>query len=99
MALISADFQDVLKLTGRGVKNRLDIITSGVIRVMNVNPELISPCGLYCGVCAVYMAHRDNNDKFKERLVTLYKGEVPGKGILPNSGAPRAGARGTCGAA
>jgi hypothetical protein len=85
MALISADFPDVLRLTGRGVKTKLDAITSGVIRIMNVNPELISPCGLYCGVCAVYMAHRDNNNKFKERLVTLYKGEVPGKGILPNS--------------
>ncbi len=52
---------------------------------MKINPDFISPCGLYCGVCAIYIAHRDNNQKFKERLVSLYKGEVPGKGTLPNS--------------
>jgi len=52
---------------------------------MTVNPDLVAPCGLYCGVCAVYIAHRDNNLKFKERLVNLYRGEVPGKGKLPNS--------------
>ena len=51
---------------------------------MQINPDLVSPCGLYCGVCAIYIAHRDNNQKFKERLVTLYKGGVPGKGMLPN---------------
>ncbi len=52
---------------------------------MKTNPELISPCGLYCGVCAIYIAHRDNNEKFKERLASLYKGGVSGKGALPNS--------------
>ena len=51
---------------------------------MTINPDLVSPCGLYCGVCAIYIAHRDNNQKFKERLVNLYKGGVSGKGILPN---------------
>ena len=34
---------------------------------MTVNPDLVSPCGLYCGVCAIYIAHRENNQKFKER--------------------------------
>ena len=52
---------------------------------MKINPDLISPCGLYCGVCAIYIAHRDNNQKFKERLVGLYMGQVSGKGTLPNS--------------
>jgi len=52
---------------------------------MKINPDFVSPCGLYCGVCAIYIAHRDNNPKFKERLVNLYKGEVPGMGKLPNS--------------
>ena len=52
---------------------------------MEIKKELVAPCGLYCGVCAIYMAHRDNNQKFKERLVNLYKGEVPGKGVLPNA--------------
>ena len=52
---------------------------------MKIYPDFISPCGLYCGVCAIYIAHRDNNHKFKERLVTLYQGQVSGKGKLPNS--------------
>ena len=52
---------------------------------MKINPNLIAPCGLYCGVCAIYIAHRDNNYKFKERLANLYKGNVAGKGTLPNS--------------
>jgi len=52
---------------------------------MKVNPDLVAPCGLYCGVCAVYMAHRDNNQKFKERLLQVYQGKVPGKGKLPNA--------------
>lgn len=52
---------------------------------MSINPNFISPCGLYCGVCAIYMAHRDNNTKLKERLVNLYKGGTPGKGTLPQS--------------
>lgn len=52
---------------------------------MAINPDFVSPCGLYCGVCAIYMAHRDNNQKLKERLAGLYKGEVSGKGTLPNS--------------
>jgi len=59
--------------------------TSGVTRAVATNPDFISPCGLYCGVCAIYIAYRDNNSKLKERLVNLYKGGTPGKGILPNS--------------
>jgi hypothetical protein len=50
-----------------------------------MNQELISPCGLYCGVCAIYIAHRDDNQKLKERLVNLYKGGTPGKGTLPHA--------------
>jgi len=34
--------------------------------------QLAAPCGLYCGVCAIYLAHRDDNLKFKERLTGLY---------------------------
>lgn len=52
---------------------------------MTINPNFVSPCGLYCGVCAIHIADRDNNEKFKERLVGLYKGGTPGKGTLPNS--------------
>jgi hypothetical protein len=52
---------------------------------MPINPNFIAPCGLYCGVCAIHMAGRDNNSKFQERLVNLYKGGIDGKGTLPNS--------------
>ncbi len=52
---------------------------------MVVNPDYLSPCGLYCGVCAIHIAGRDNNRKFQERLVSLYQGDIPGKGTLPNS--------------
>jgi hypothetical protein len=52
---------------------------------VSINQDFIAPCGLYCGVCAIYIAHRDNNQTFKERLVNLFKGGVPGKGKLPNS--------------
>jgi hypothetical protein len=34
--------------------------------------DLAAPCGLYCGVCSIYVAHRDDNLKFKERLTTVY---------------------------
>ena len=38
-----------------------------------VKKELLSPCGLYCGVCSIYIAHRDNNAKFKQILLPIYK--------------------------
>jgi len=34
--------------------------------------QLMAPCGLYCGVCGVYIATRDKNDKFKAALGNLY---------------------------
>ena len=49
---------------------------------MRINPDFIAPCGLYCGVCAVYIADRDNNEKFKQRLAMVYNGDIPGKGKL-----------------
>ena len=36
---------------------------------MEINPDYAAPCGLYCGVCAIQLAHRENNQKFKEVLV------------------------------
>ena len=36
------------------------------------NKEIMAPCGLYCGVCGVYIATRDNNEKFKAILGKLY---------------------------
>lgn len=39
---------------------------------MEVKKEWCAPCGLYCGVCAILIADRDDNQKFKERLTTVY---------------------------
>jgi hypothetical protein len=36
------------------------------------NRDLMAPCGLYCGVCGVYIATRDNNEKFKTVMANLY---------------------------
>lgn len=32
----------------------------------------MAPCGLYCGTCGVYIATRDNNEKFKRVMGKLY---------------------------
>jgi hypothetical protein len=39
---------------------------------MEDKKKLAAPCGLYCGVCAIYIAHKENNPKFKERLPSIY---------------------------
>lgn len=52
---------------------------------MPTRDPFAAPCGLYCGVCAIHIAHRENNLTFKQRLLALYQGGVPGKGRLPNS--------------
>ena len=36
------------------------------------NKNLMAPCGLYCGACGVYIATRDNNQKFKTIMGNLY---------------------------
>jgi hypothetical protein len=46
---------------------------------MEIQKEWLAPCGLYCGVCAIMMAHRDNNRKLKERLAPVYG--IPPEGI------------------
>ena len=39
---------------------------------MNVQEELLAPCGLYCGVCAIRIAAANDNQKFKEKLAPVY---------------------------
>ncbi|NVM30660.1 MAG: DUF3795 domain-containing protein [Candidatus Helarchaeota archaeon] len=39
---------------------------------MSVNPNLLAPCGLYCGVCATYYADKHNNEKMKQKLAKAY---------------------------
>ena len=41
-----------------------------------VNRNFLAPCGLYCGVCGVYYATRDKNDKFMQKLVGVYEGKI-----------------------
>ena len=36
------------------------------------NTDLMAPCGLYCGACGIYIATRDNNEKFRSILAKLY---------------------------
>ncbi len=36
------------------------------------NKELMAPCGLYCCTCGIYIATRDNNEKFKKIMGDLY---------------------------
>jgi len=37
------------------------------------NKNLMAPCGLYCGACGVYIATRDNNEKFRTVMGNLYR--------------------------
>ena len=37
--------------------------------------ELLAPCGLYCGVCGIYQAHREDNWKFKLGLAKYFQCE------------------------
>lgn len=39
---------------------------------MEVKKEWLACCGLYCGVCAVLIADRDDNEKFKNKLLGVY---------------------------
>ncbi|MFX1382068.1 MAG: DUF3795 domain-containing protein [Promethearchaeota archaeon] len=36
--------------------------------MVDIKKELLAPCGLYCGVCAIYIADRDGKHKFKEAI-------------------------------
>jgi hypothetical protein len=44
---------------------------------MEINQKFLAPCGLYCGVCGVYYATRDNNEKFITKLIDLYQSNIP----------------------
>ena len=45
---------------------------------MEINANFMAPCGLYCGVCGVYYATRDNNEKFLKKLLDMYAEKIPG---------------------
>ena len=44
---------------------------------MSVNPELLAPCGLYCGVCELHRATQAGDHAFLQRLVRIYARRVP----------------------
>ena len=44
---------------------------------METNPGFLAPCGLYCGVCGVYYATRDENEKFLQKLLQMYQSGIP----------------------
>lgn len=49
---------------------------------MELKNEFLAHCGLYCGVCGVYYATRDDNEKFLTRLLEMYQQKIPGlKGV------------------
>lgn len=39
---------------------------------MEIKKEMVPPCGLYCGVCGIMYATRDDNPKLRERLAPVY---------------------------
>jgi predicted RNA-binding Zn-ribbon protein involved in translation (DUF1610 family) len=43
-----------------------------------ITKDLLSPCGLYCGVCGIYYASIHNDTALKEKLARAY-GETPDK--------------------
>jgi len=43
-----------------------------------MNSELVSPCGLYCGVCGIYRATATGDEQLKEKLARAY-GDTPDK--------------------
>ncbi|MDX2512856.1 MAG: DUF3795 domain-containing protein [Desulfobacterales bacterium] len=45
---------------------------------MKIESRFLAHCGLYCGVCGVFYATRDNNEKFLERLLSMYQEKIPG---------------------
>lgn len=46
--------------------------TSGywsVLGMVDIKEELLAPCGLYCGVCRIYLAHKYNDMEFKKGIL------------------------------
>ncbi|MFX1281620.1 MAG: DUF3795 domain-containing protein [Promethearchaeota archaeon] len=41
--------------------------------MVKIRKELLSPCGLYCGVCAVYLAYTSNENGFKRKLFPVFE--------------------------
>ena len=44
---------------------------------MNIKPEIVPPCGLYCGVCRMYQATQAGDLTTLERLARIYAHRLP----------------------
>lgn len=44
---------------------------------MDIRPEHLAPCGLYCGACRVEHATQENDRTFLQRLARIYGRRVP----------------------
>ena len=49
----------------------------------DINPHLIAPCGLYCGVCRIQHATQEHDLAYLERLVRVYARRFPEFASLP----------------
>jgi len=50
---------------------------------MEINPEYVAPCGLYCGVCRIRYASQENNLMYLERLAKIYARQFPWIATVP----------------
>lgn len=39
---------------------------------MKINPKLLAPCGLYCGVCGIFYADKHHDEPLKQKLAKAY---------------------------
>lgn len=44
---------------------------------MSIRPELIAPCGLYCGVCRIHHATQEDDRTLLARLARIYARRLP----------------------
>lgn len=44
---------------------------------MKIHPEHVAPCGLYCGVCRIHHATREDDRTVLERLARIYTRRLP----------------------
>jgi hypothetical protein len=44
---------------------------------MDVQPETLAPCGLYCGVCKIRLATKENDLAYLKRLARIYARRFP----------------------
>ena len=51
------------------LENYLTSVYWRIFKMDDIEKDLLAPCGLYCGVCRIYKAHRDNDLEFKKEIL------------------------------